>query len=94
MSRSFRRKQQKVARNRTGENLDAALARADQALQAKQWDKASGALRDVLKARPDLPENFGPRLKRIRAKAPASAAKAGVLTDDFAPPGGVLRSKR
>ena len=48
----------------------------------------------LLKARPDLPENFGPRLKRIRAKAPPSAAAAGVITDDFAPPGGVLRSKR
>ena len=53
MSRSLRRKQQKVARNRTGKSPDAALARADQALQAKQWDKASGALRDVLKVRPD-----------------------------------------
>ena len=48
----------------------------------------------LLKARADLPKNFGPRLKRIRAKAPPSAAAAGVLTDNFAPPGGVLRSKR
>ena len=46
------------------------------------------------RARPDLPKSFGPRLKRIRAKAPPSAARAGVLTDNFAPPEGVLKSKR
>ena len=46
------------------------------------------------KVRPDLPKNFGPRLKRIQAKAPPSATGAGVLTDDYSPPGGVLKSKR
>ena len=46
------------------------------------------------KARPDLPKSFGPRLKRIRGIPPPSAAQAGVLTDNFAPPEGVLKSKR
>ena len=45
------------------------------------------------KVHPDLPKNFGPRLKRIRSKAPACAKGAGILTDDFAPPGGVLKGK-
>ena len=45
-------------------------------------------------AHPNLPKNFGPRLKRIRSKAPACAVKAGVLTDNFAPPGGILKTKR
>ena len=44
-------------------------------------------------ARPKLPKSFGPRVARIRAQAPKSAANAGVLTDDFAPPGGLLKSK-
>ena len=46
------------------------------------------------KARPNLPKNFGPRLKRIRGTPPPSAAQAGILTDNFAPPEGVLKSKR
>ena len=45
-------------------------------------------------ARPKLPKFFGPRVARIRAQAPKSAANAGVLTDDFAPPGGLLKSKK
>ncbi len=75
MSRSLRRKQQKVARNRTGKSPDAALARADQALQAKQWDKASGALRDVLKVRPDHVDSWI-NLGALHIKA-GEAQKAG-----------------
>ncbi len=45
-------------------------------------------------ARPRLPKFFGPRVARIRATPPKSAANAGVLTDDFAPPGGLLKSKK
>ena len=45
-------------------------------------------------ARPKLPANFGKRLARIRATAPASAAKSPVLTDDFAPTNGLLMPRR
>ena len=41
-----------------------------------------------------LPAHFGPRLKRIRAQAPPSAAKSPVLTDNFAPTNGLLMPKR
>jgi len=44
------------------------------------------------KARPDLPKHFGVRLARIRTTAPPSARNARVLTDNFAPPGGLLKS--
>ena len=44
-------------------------------------------------ARPKLPKSLG-SCGRIRAQAPKSAANAGVLTDDFAPPGGLLKSKK
>ena len=45
-------------------------------------------------ARPNLPRYFGRRVERIRATPPPGSARAGVLTDDFAPPGGLLKSKR
>ena len=44
------------------------------------------------KARPNLPKHFGVRLARIRTTPPASARNARVLTDNFAPPGGLLKS--
>lgn len=43
---------------------------------------------------PKLPRHFGPRLARIRAQAPPSAAKSPVLTDNFAPTSGLLMPKR
>ena len=46
------------------------------------------------RARPKLPKHFGPRLERIRAKAPPSAAKSPVLTDNFAPTNGLLMPRR
>jgi len=45
-------------------------------------------------ARPKLPRLFGKRLARIRAKAPPSAAKSPVLTDNFAPTNGLLMPRR
>ncbi|MDP6903803.1 MAG: fused MFS/spermidine synthase [Verrucomicrobiota bacterium] len=45
-------------------------------------------------ARPNLPRYFGRRVGRIRAAPPPGANRAGLLTDDFAPPGGLLKSKR
>jgi len=45
-------------------------------------------------ARPKLPADFGRRLARIRAAAPASANKSPVLTDDFAPTNGLLIRSR
>lgn len=44
------------------------------------------------KARPNLPKHFGVRLARIRTTPPPSARNARVLTDNFAPPGGLLKS--
>ena len=45
-------------------------------------------------ARPNLPRNYGRRVGRIRAAPPPGARRASLLTDDFAPPGGLLKSKR
>ena len=41
-------------------------------------------------ARPKLPQFFGQRLRRIRASAPPTAARARVLTDNFSPKSGLL----
>ena len=72
-------------------NIVMVATKDTRALTPKSLAEKVKALRN---ARPNLPKNFGPRLKRIRSKAPACAVGAGVLTDNFAPPGGVLKSKR
>ncbi len=58
-------------------------------VKAKSGGLTSATLRarvDLLRrAQPKLPAYFGPRLGRIRAHAPLSAAKSPVLTDDHAP---------
>ena len=58
-------------------------------VKAKTGGLTSATLRarvDLLRrAQPKLPAYFGPRLARIRASAPSSAAKSPVLTDDHAP---------
>jgi spermidine synthase len=58
-------------------------------VKAKTGGLTSATLRarlDLLRrAQPKLPAHFGPRLGRIQANAPLSAAKSPVLTDDHAP---------
>jgi spermidine synthase len=58
-------------------------------VKAKTGGLTSATLRarlDLLRrAQPKLPAHFGPRLGRIQARAPLSAAKSPVLTDDHAP---------
>ncbi len=58
-------------------------------VKAKSGGLTSATLRarlDLLRrAQPKLPAHFGPRLGRIQANAPLSAAKSPVLTDDHAP---------
>jgi spermidine synthase len=58
-------------------------------VKAKTGGLTSATLRarlDLLRrAQPRLPAHFGPRLGRIQANAPLSAAKSPVLTDDHAP---------
>ena len=58
-------------------------------VKAKTGGLTSATLRarlDLLRrAQPKLPAHFGPRLARIQANAPLSAAKSPVLTDDHAP---------
>ena len=58
-------------------------------VKAKTGGLTSATLRARLgllrRAQPKLPAHFGPRLGRIQANAPLSAAKSPVLTDDHAP---------
>lgn len=58
-------------------------------VKAKTGGLTSATLRarvDLLRrAQPKMPAHFGPRLGRIQANAPLSAAKSPVLTDDHAP---------
>ena len=58
-------------------------------VKAKTGGLTSSTLRSrvalLRRAQPKLPAHFGPRLTRIRASAPLSAAKSPVLTDDHAP---------
>jgi spermidine synthase len=50
-------------------------------------------LAQLIKARPVTFPNFATRLKRFLSGPPASAAKSRVLTDDFAPVDGMLRTE-